>query len=107
MGPATSSASDFGSRMRHVREQRNDVSRLPGGIFSRAFVRSYAAEIGADPEETVRDFLCQFPHESVTGAGSSVLPDGQSRGRQLVARAMVIAATVAVVVMVILFLSLK
>ncbi|PYR77416.1 MAG: hypothetical protein DMF87_16150 [Acidobacteria bacterium] len=68
---------DFGSRMRHAREQRgvslrqiaeatkigisalealerNDISRLPGGIFSRAFVRSYAAEIGVDPEQTVR-----------------------------------------------------
>jgi len=130
MGLSNPSASDFGSRMRHVREQRgvslrqiaqttklsvsalealerNDISRLPGGIFSRAFVRSYAAEIGADPEETVRDFLSQFPHEAVTGAGPSALADGQWRGRQLVARAMMIAATVAVVVVVILFLSLK
>src|SRR5499425_2339963 len=88
MGLPNSSAGDFGSRMRQTREQRgvslrqiaqttklsvsplealerNDISRLPGGIFSRAFVRSYAAEIGADPEETVRDFLLQFPHESV------------------------------------------
>jgi cytoskeletal protein RodZ len=116
--------------MRHVREQRgvslrqiaqstklsvgalealerNDISRLPGGIFSRAFVRSYAAEIGADPEETVRDFLSQFPHESVAGAGPSAPADGPSRGRRLVARAMMIAATVAVLVVVILFLSLK
>ena len=130
MGLSNSSASDFGSRMRHVREQRgislrqiaqttklsvsalealerNDISRLPGGIFSRAFVRSYAAEIGADPEETVRDFLSQFPRESVTGAGPSALADGASHDRQLVARAMMIAATVAVVVVVILFLSLK
>src|SRR5512142_41431 len=36
--------------------ERNDVSRLPGGLFSRAFVRSYAKEVGLDPEETVRDF---------------------------------------------------
>src|SRR5687768_18604324 len=49
--------------------ERNDISRLPGGIFSRAFVRSYAIEIGLDPEQTVRDFLVQFPHDSVT-AGS-------------------------------------
>jgi cytoskeleton protein RodZ len=130
MGLSTSSASDFGSRMRTVREQRgvslrqiaqttklsvsalealerNDISRLPGGIFSRAFVRSYATEIGADPEETVRDFLTHFPHESVTGSGSSTLTDGHARGSHLVARAMMIAATIAVVVVVILFLSLK
>jgi cytoskeleton protein RodZ len=130
MRPPNSSADDFGSRMRHVREQRgvslrqiaqttklsvsalealerNDVSRLPGGIFSRAFVRSYASEIGADPEETVRDFLSQFPHESVTGAGPSAPANRQPPGRRLLASAMMIAATIAVVVVVILFLSLK
>jgi len=130
MGLPNSSAGDFGARMRHTREQRgvslrqiaqttklsvsalealerNDISRLPGGIFSRAFVRSYAAEIGADPEESVRAFLAQFPHESVTGAGPHPQPDGRSHGKQFVAGAMMIAATVAVVVGVILFLSLK
>src|SRR5512141_1811096 len=39
--------------------ERNDISRLPGGIFSRAFVRSYATEIGLDPDETIRKFLSQ------------------------------------------------
>ena len=34
--------------------ERNDIARLPGGIFSRAFVRGYAQEVGLDPEETVR-----------------------------------------------------
>src|SRR6187431_1060982 len=53
--------------------ERNDISRLPGGIFSRAFVRSYAAEVGLDPEETVRDFMVQFPDDSVT-AGSPHAP---------------------------------
>jgi cytoskeleton protein RodZ len=83
---------DFGSRMRRAREargvslrqiaettklsmaalealERNDISRLPGGIFSRAFVRSYASEIGVDPEISVREFMTSFPHDSVT-AGS-------------------------------------
>jgi cytoskeletal protein RodZ len=46
--------------------ERNDISRLPGGIFSRAFVRSYASEVGLDPEETIQDFIGQFPHDSVT-----------------------------------------
>ena len=40
--------------------ERNDVSKLPGGIFSRAFVRSYAHEVGLDPDETVREFLARF-----------------------------------------------
>ncbi|HZR24904.1 MAG TPA: helix-turn-helix domain-containing protein [Vicinamibacterales bacterium] len=46
--------------------ERNDISRLPGGIFGRAFVRSYAIEVGLDPEETIQDFIAQFPHDSVT-----------------------------------------
>ncbi|HEY3044763.1 MAG TPA: helix-turn-helix domain-containing protein, partial [Vicinamibacterales bacterium] len=46
--------------------ERNDISRLPGGIFSRAFVRSYAVEVGLDPEATIQEFIAQFPHETVT-----------------------------------------
>lgn len=46
--------------------ERNDISRLPGGIFSRAFVRSYAIEVGLDPEATIQEFIVQFPHDSVT-----------------------------------------
>ena len=46
--------------------ERNDTSRLPGGIFSRAFVRSYAMEVGLDPETTIQEFIAQFPNDSVT-----------------------------------------
>jgi cytoskeleton protein RodZ len=46
--------------------ERNDIARLPGGIFSRAFVRSFANEVGLDPETTIQEFLSQFPHDSVT-----------------------------------------
>jgi cytoskeleton protein RodZ len=46
--------------------ERNDIARLPGGIFSRAFVRAYAAEVGLDPEQVVHEFIGQFPQESVT-----------------------------------------
>src|SRR5262245_22071756 len=45
--------------------ERNDISRLPGGIFSRAFVRSYAVEVGLDPEATIQEFIAQFPNDSV------------------------------------------
>jgi cytoskeleton protein RodZ len=74
---------DFGAKLREARErrgvslrdiadrtkfsvsaleslERNDPSRLPGGIFARAFVRSYAAEVGLDPEATVREFIARF-----------------------------------------------
>jgi transcriptional regulator with XRE-family HTH domain len=41
----------------------NDTAALPGGIFTRAFVRSYAAEVGLDAEQTMRDFMAQVPVE--------------------------------------------
>ncbi len=89
-------AADFGTMMKRAREarglplrdiakstkistsalealERNDISRLPGGIFSRAFVRAFAVEVGLDPEETVRAFIAQFPHDVVT-AGSPEVP---------------------------------
>ncbi|MGE3955090.1 MAG: helix-turn-helix domain-containing protein [Vicinamibacterales bacterium] len=93
-------AGDFGARLREARErrglslrviadatkisvralealERNDISRLPGGIFSRAFVRGYANEVGLDPEQTVAEFITRFPDEIVT--------QGHPRTRDLVA----------------------
>ena len=46
--------------------ERNDISRLPGGIFGRGFVRAFASEIGLDPETTIQEFIAQFPDEVVT-----------------------------------------
>jgi transcriptional regulator with XRE-family HTH domain len=37
--------------------ERGDLRKLPGGIFSRAFVRAYAIEVGLDPDEVVEQFL--------------------------------------------------
>lgn len=39
----------------------NNIEQLPGGVFTRAFIRSYAVEVGLDPEETIRDFVAQEP----------------------------------------------
>ena len=41
--------------------ERDDVSRLPSGIFRRAFIRAYAAAVGLDPEWTLGEFLERFP----------------------------------------------
>ena len=40
--------------------ERNDFARLPGGIFSRSFVRAYATAVGLDPDETVHEFLAEL-----------------------------------------------
>src|SRR3954470_16361309 len=46
--------------------ERNDMKRLPGGIFTRAFVRSYALEVGLDPDLAIEEFMGQLPQEAVT-----------------------------------------
>ena len=46
--------------------EENDVARLPGGIFTRAFVQSYAAEVGLDPEQTMGEFLAQVPPDGIS-----------------------------------------
>src|SRR5467141_1824013 len=61
--------------------ERNDISRLPGGIFSRAFVRSYAIEVGLDAEATIQEFIAQFPNDSVTAGHPS---SGQVEDHQAV-----------------------
>jgi transcriptional regulator with XRE-family HTH domain len=42
--------------------EQNDFSRWPHGIFARAYVRSYALEVGADADSTVSDFCRWFPN---------------------------------------------
>lgn len=46
--------------------ERNDLSRWPGGIFRRGFVRTYAEMVGLDPDETVTAFVQAFPESEVT-----------------------------------------
>ena len=104
----------FGPRMKRVREERgvslrdiaertkisvrtlealerDEVARLPGGIFSRSIVRAYSEAIGSDPEGAVRDFVAQFPIESVLPGAST------PRVRAMYVR-MAIAALVVIVV---------
>ena len=88
------SQGDFGAKLRAAREDRGislrqistatkisvavlesletgEMSGLPGGIFSRSFVRSYASEVGLDSDEMVREFLEAFPVEGVADGSSS------------------------------------
>lgn len=57
--------------------ERSDVSRLPGGIFTRAFIRAYAEEVGLDPDRTMHDFIAELPPDAATAtAHSPVVEDG-------------------------------
>jgi cytoskeleton protein RodZ len=94
---------DFGGKLREARErkgvslrqianatkisigmldalERNDVRRLPGGIFSRAFVRSFANEVGLDPETMIQEFIAQFGDDSATAGqpASTQIEDNRS-----------------------------
>ena len=50
--------------------ERGDLNRLPGGIYRRAIVRQYAAAIGLNVEETLRD-LASVGGGEVDGGGQT------------------------------------
>ena len=95
---------DVGSRLRQAREQRgltlrdiasatkismtalkaierNEFTRLPGGVFRRAYVGAVACAVGLNADELTRDYRAQF--EPDTSAGPLLLheADGDDRSR--------------------------
>ena len=57
--------------------ERSDLSRLPGGIFTRAFVRAYAEQVGLDPDRAVQEFIAELPAEA---ASATARPTGVEDG---------------------------
>ena len=53
--------------------ERGDCSKWPGGIYSRAWIRAYAAAIGLDPDEVCARFTRCFL------AASNSLPSPPAR----------------------------
>ena len=43
--------------------EKNQFEKLPGGIFTRGFIRSYAMQVGLDPDAAVAHFLADEPGE--------------------------------------------
>ena len=43
--------------------EASDAARLPAPVYTKSFVRTYASEIGLDPEETLSRYLGQFEPE--------------------------------------------
>jgi cytoskeletal protein RodZ len=101
--------SDLGARLKQARQQRgvslrdiavttkisvvalealerNDFSRLPGGIFSRAFVRAYAIAVGLEPEEAVNEFLVAFTRYERDKERSARRPDVTPDDREFLER---------------------
>jgi hypothetical protein len=58
--------------------ERDDVTRWPGGIFRRSFVRSYAEAIGLDGDEIVQEFLDRFPDSEQLKAIAVAVAQGEA-----------------------------
>ncbi|HUY15294.1 MAG TPA: RodZ domain-containing protein [Terriglobia bacterium] len=41
--------------------ETEDFSKMPGGIFTRSFIRSYANYLGLDPEQVLAEYQSAFP----------------------------------------------
>lgn len=42
--------------------EQNDLTEWPRGLYARSWIRSYAAAVGLDPDDTVDEFCRLFPH---------------------------------------------
>jgi len=86
--------------------ERNDISRLPGGIYSRGLVRAYAQQIGADPETTVEDFLARFPDASAADGLSHLRSEEVNTDPpSMVARRVMMAVAILIPIALIVVLS--
>jgi transcriptional regulator with XRE-family HTH domain len=75
--------------------ERGDVSKWPGGIYRRAFIREYAASTGLPVEAVVAEFVELFPEEGTAGVAR---PPGTDPSNELrltleVDRSQALAAT--------------
>ena len=66
--------------------ERGDLTRLPGGIFSRAFVRAYALEVGLDPETTVTEFLAERERAEHDASRAIAAPEITADDREFIER---------------------
>jgi cytoskeleton protein RodZ len=66
--------------------ERLDFSRLPGGIFGRAFVRAYAVEVGLDPDATVEAFVAEKVRYERERASARARPEVTKDDREFLER---------------------
>lgn len=71
--------------------EKNQFDKLPGGIFTRGFIRSYAVQVGLDPDAAVTQFLSDEP-----GAREEI-DDGPVGNRAGLGIALMLAAGVVVI----------
>ena len=66
--------------------ERSDFGKLPGGIFSRAFVRAYAAAVGLETEAAVQDFLSEYSRWEKERERTAKRPEISADDREFVER---------------------
>src|ERR1039458_853562 len=77
--------------------EREDFSKLPGGIFSRSFIRTYARYLGLDEERVVAEF--QLAAQPQVDFDLRRMAAGNSNAGRPPARTPLIAFLVAVVML--------
>ena len=77
--------------------EREDFSKLPGGIFSRSFIRSYARYLGLDEERVVAEF--QLAAQPQTDFDLHRMAAGNATAGRPASRTPLIATLVAVVLL--------
>jgi cytoskeletal protein RodZ len=66
--------------------ERNDYSRLPGGIFGRSFVRAYALAVDLDPDVTVEEFVAALEEGRRDAERNARTPEISADDRAFLAR---------------------
>lgn len=74
-----SNVTKIGSRMLKAIEEE-DFDQLPGGVFNKGFIRSYAKHVGIDPEDAVNDYLALLQAQ-VDSQGDTDRRSGSDRRR--------------------------
>jgi cytoskeleton protein RodZ len=92
---------DFGAELAQAREQRGitleevarrtkiglealkaiercDVTPLPGGLYTRGFLRAYAREVGCNPDDIIRRYREKFKDQDLKGSAIAQLDNGVS-----------------------------
>jgi cytoskeletal protein RodZ len=77
--------------------EREDFSKLPGGIFSRSFIRSYARFLGLDEERAVAEY--QLAAHPQVDFDLHRMPAGSARAGRSSSRTPLIATLVALVLL--------
>jgi cytoskeletal protein RodZ len=110
-------STDIGARLQHAREQRgltlrdianvtkismtalraieqNDFARLPGGLFRRAYIRAFAAEVGLNADALAREYRATF--EAGAPSNPALQPEEVGNARFRVVRRVAVVSAIGI-----------